>query len=142
MMIYLFVLLAIGCLSMTPAELDARLNTYVKERNLMGLAVQIAKSGSTVYRGNFGLRDYDRKLTVGNDTAFRMASLSKSVTSCGLMLLVEQGKVKLSDSVSTILALNIVNPAFPTIPITIEMVLSHQSSIQDCIAYDYFLADT
>lgn len=119
MMIYLLILLVLGCLAMTPAELDARLGAYLKERSLMGLAVQIARNGNTIYRGNFGLRDYDRKLAVNNDTAFRMASLSKSVTTCGLMLLVEQGKVKLTDSVATVLGLNVVNPAFPTTPITI-----------------------
>lgn len=74
-------------LTMTPAELDSKLVSFVNSSKLMGVALQITKQNTTIYRGNFGYRDYDRKLVINNDTCFRMASLSKSMTASGLILL-------------------------------------------------------
>jgi CubicO group peptidase (beta-lactamase class C family) len=108
-----------GCLLMTPAQLDAKLTSFVNTSKLMGISLQITKQGNTIYRGNFGYRDYDRKLPVNNDTSFRMASLSKSMTSAGIMLLVEQGKLKLTDKVSAILGFQLTNPDFPSDQITL-----------------------
>lgn len=48
-----------------------------------------------------------------------MASLSKSMTASGLMLLVAEGKVKLTDSLESVLGFKAINPNFPNIPITI-----------------------
>lgn len=72
-----------------------------------------------------------------------MASLSKNVAATGLYQLVEQNKLSLSDSLSSLLGFNITNPFYPNITITLEMLLSHQSSITDCDEfYLLFLNDT
>ena len=47
------------------------------------------------------------------------------------MQLVEQGKLNLNDTLTKILGYEVVNPNYPNIDITVEMVLSHQSSIQE-----------
>ena len=47
------------------------------------------------------------------------------------MQLVEKGLIRLNDSLTKIFGYEIVNPNFPDIPITVEMVLSHQSSIAE-----------
>ena len=73
---------------LTPTELTNKFDTFVKGNNIMGLSVQITRNSNTIYKGNFGYRDYDRKLQITNFTAFRMASLSKSITTAGLFLLV------------------------------------------------------
>lgn len=123
-------------------NLDVEFQKMMTDRQLMGMAVEITKSGETVYKGNFGLRDYDRKLPVENSTLFRMASLSKSITAAGLMLLYEKGLFNMTDDISKHLGFQAVNPNFPTVPITIEMVLTHQSSLIECDAYNNFLVDT
>jgi CubicO group peptidase (beta-lactamase class C family) len=55
----------------------------------LGLALQITKNSSTIYRGNFGLRNKEKNLPVNNNTYFRSASLSKNVAAVGLYLLIE-----------------------------------------------------
>ena len=60
---------------------------------------------------------------------FRIASCSKSFSAVAIMQLVEQGKLKLTDSISSILGFEVKNPHYPDVPITVEMILSHQSSI-------------
>jgi CubicO group peptidase (beta-lactamase class C family) len=139
---FIVIALAVLCLGITPADMDKQLSSFLTNNTIMGIALQITKAGATVYRANQGYRDYDRKLPITNDTAFRVASLSKSISSCGIMLLVEQGKLKLTDNINSLLGFDIVNPNFPTRQITLEMLLSHQSSLLDCSAYDYFLTDT
>lgn len=138
-----FVLLLFAvCSAITPAEMDKQIAAFLTNNSIMGIALQITKGGQTVYRANQGFRDWDRKLPIDNSTAFRMASLSKSMSVSGLMLLVEQGKVKLSDNINSLLGFDVVNPDFPSKPVTLEMLLSHQSSLVDCVAYDNFLTDT
>jgi|LakMenEpi03Aug12_release.lakeMendotaPanAssembly.Ray.scaffolds.fasta_scaffold1288539_1 D-alanyl-D-alanine carboxypeptidase len=60
---------------------------------------------------------------------FRIASCSKSIAAAGLMLLVEEKKISLNQSLSSILGFPVVNPYFPNVDITVEMTLSHQSSL-------------
>jgi D-alanyl-D-alanine carboxypeptidase len=60
---------------------------------------------------------------------FRIASTSKSFSAVAIMQLVEQGKLQLNDTLTKILGFEIKNPHFPDVPITVEMILSHQSSI-------------
>jgi CubicO group peptidase (beta-lactamase class C family) len=54
----------------------------------MGFALEISKDDKTVFKANFGMKDLARNLTVDNNTMFRMASLSKSMTASGLMILI------------------------------------------------------
>lgn len=73
---------------------------------------------------------------------FRIASCSKSVAAAAVMLLVEEKKVALNQSLSSILGFPVRNPAFPTVEITVEMALSHQSSLIECEPYySNFLTD-
>jgi D-alanyl-D-alanine carboxypeptidase len=62
----------------------------------------------------------------------RIASISKSFASVAFMQLVEQGKIALNTSLSEGLGFEVRNPFFPDVVITMEMVMSHQSSIVDC----------
>lgn len=48
------------------------------------------------------------------------------------MLLVEEKKVALNQSLSSILGFTVKNPNFPSVDITVEMALSHQSSLIEC----------
>lgn len=57
-----------------------------------------------------------------------MASLSKSITAAGLILLVKEQKVKLTDTLTKIFGFPVENPFFPGQPLTVEMLLTHQSS--------------
>ena len=74
-------------------------------------------------------RRQDRPVTV-EDPA-RWASVSKLVVALGVMRLVEQGMIDLDSDVSRWLGWELRNPAFPDVPITLRMLLSHTSSLDD-----------
>lgn len=72
----------------------------------------------------------------------RIASVSKLVTALGVMRLVEAGTLDLDRDVSVWLGWNLRNPAFPDVPITLRMLLSHQSSLTDGADYIIPLGET
>lgn len=74
-----------------------------------------------------------RKITV--DDPARIASISKLVTTIGVMRLVEQGKLQLDADVSKQLGFTLRNPAFPDRAISLRMLLSHTSSLTDGAGY-------
>jgi len=61
----------------------------------------------------------------------RIASVSKLIVALGVMRLVEEGAINLDADVSESLGWQLRNPAFPDVPITLRMLLSHTSSLQD-----------
>ena len=82
-----------------------------------------------------GLADVARARSVTADDPVRIASISKLVTAIGVMRLVEQHRLDLDADVSTLLGWRLRNPAFPEVPITLRLLLSHRSSLTDGIDY-------
>lgn len=119
------------------SSLDAALAAIVDDPAfpLASLSVVALRAGQPVYEGAFGRR------TIGNgafpdrpatpDTLFRIASISKLVTTLGLMRLLEDGKVDLEADVSGYLGFSLRNPHFPAQAITLRHLLLHTSSLRD-----------
>jgi CubicO group peptidase (beta-lactamase class C family) len=81
--------------------------------------------------GAAGLADRTTGRRVTIEDPVRVASVSKLVVALGVMRLAERGRVDLDADVSERLGYRLRNPAFPTVPITLRMLLSHTSSIRD-----------
>ena len=82
-----------------------------------------------------GKADSARGRDVTADDPVRVASISKLVTAIGVMRLVEQHRLDLDADVSTWLGWRLRNPAFPDVPVTLRLLLSHRSSLTDGIDY-------
>lgn len=82
-----------------------------------------------------GMADVAAQRALTADDPARIASISKLVTTIGVLRLVEQGKLDLDADVSTLLGFALRNPAFPNTPITLRMLLSHTSSLTDSAGY-------
>jgi CubicO group peptidase (beta-lactamase class C family) len=95
----------------------------------------VVKDGQIVYTGSFGQRTPDDETPLKDGDIFRIASISKSFTTTTLMKLVEEGKVSLDDEVSSLTGFPVQNPQFPETPITVKMLLSHSSSLNDSQGY-------
>ncbi len=89
--------------SATPlGRLDAVLHAATEARDVAGLVAMAATDKDILYEGAFGSRDLAKGETMTGDTVFRIASMTKAVTSTAAMQLVEQGKLKLEDPVPNI----------------------------------------
>ena len=65
-----------------------------------GAVVLIARNGKIAYFEAFGFQDRESKKPMTTDAIFRIASMSKPITSVAVMMLVEEGKIQLLDPVS------------------------------------------
>jgi len=107
--------------------------------DIMGLSVVTVCDGKISGAYHAGLRDYERSLPVNDSTKFRIASISKLVMTTAMMKLYDKKLFKLDDDVSKYLGFTLRNPNHPDRPITIRMLLSHTSSINDGSRYEDFL---
>ncbi|MDF7773943.1 serine hydrolase [Sphingomonas sp. AOB5] len=82
-----------------------------------------------------GMADLTTGRAVTADDPVRIASISKLVVAIAVLRLVEQGQLNLDADVSKQLGWRLRNPAFPDKPITLRLLLSHQSSLTDRIDY-------
>jgi CubicO group peptidase (beta-lactamase class C family) len=60
-----------------------------------GVAVGVFRNGTVLYAAGHGLADLDRKVPIDPDTAFHIASIGKQMTAACILMLVEEGKVRL-----------------------------------------------
>ena len=65
-----------------------------------GAVVLIARNGKIAYLEAFGFQNRENKEPMKTDAIFRIASMSKPITSVAVMMLVEEGKIQLLDPVS------------------------------------------
>jgi uncharacterized protein YbbC (DUF1343 family)/CubicO group peptidase (beta-lactamase class C family) len=108
------------------AAIDIEVESEVKQHHLPGAVVLVARNGGVVWRKAYGSRAVEparEAMTAG--TIFDVASLTKVVaTATSIMILVERGKVRLSDPLSNYI---------PEITgegkerITIELLLTHRA---------------
>jgi CubicO group peptidase (beta-lactamase class C family) len=114
---------------------EAEIQEIMKQRSVVGLSVAVVKEGKIVYTHSFGLKDIDSKTPLTDETLFRIASISKSFSATSIMQLVEAKKLALEDDFSKLVGFKVRNPKFPETIITLKMVLSHTSSINDSEGY-------
>jgi CubicO group peptidase (beta-lactamase class C family) len=102
---------------------------------LASLSVVAVRHGEIVYSRQLGSK---RLATASSparpadaNTMFRIASISKFVTTLGTMKMVEQGRLSLDADISDYLGYRLRNPNFPDRPITLRMLLTHTSSLRD-----------
>jgi CubicO group peptidase (beta-lactamase class C family) len=81
------------------ARMDEIANRYMVKYKVPGLSVAIARHGQLVYRKGFGLADVASGEKVTPDHLFRIASVSKPITSVAIFTLIEKGRLKLTDRV-------------------------------------------
>ncbi len=94
--------------------------------NAPGAAVIVVKDGQVVFRKGYGLAHLELGVPVEPDMIFRIGSITKQFTAVATLMLMEQGKLNLSDEITKFL------PDYPTQghKITIEHLLTHTSGIK------------
>ena len=108
---------------------------------LASLSVLAIRDGKPAFEGAWGHRRIGatpaQDLPATPDTLYRIASISKMVTTLGLMRLLENGKVALDADVSAYLGFTLRNPHFPDRAITLRHLLTHRSSLRDEAGYSF-----
>jgi CubicO group peptidase (beta-lactamase class C family) len=81
-------------------RLDAVIQAQIEQKKIAGVVLYVAREGQAVrYRG-YGMGDLEAGKPMTTDAIFRIASMSKAVTTTAIMMLYEEGKLMLRDPVS------------------------------------------
>ena len=80
-------------------RLSARIDQGVQRGELPGAVVIIGRKGQIAYERAFGLQDPDKRTPMQPDAIFRIASMSKPITSLAILMLNEEGRLSIADPV-------------------------------------------
>ena len=111
------------------------LQVMMKKMDVVGLSVVVVKKGEIIYTHSFGLKSIENNEPLTDQHIFRIASISKSFSATSIMQLAEAKKLSLEDDFSNLVGFKIRNPKYPNTVITLKMVMSHTSSINDSQGY-------
>jgi CubicO group peptidase (beta-lactamase class C family) len=108
---------------------DQIIASLMRKYAIPGGAVAVVRDGKLFYARGFGYADVENKTPVQPDALFRIASVSKPITSAAIMKLVEEGKLNLDDRVAPLIAHLTPAPGATVDPrweqITIRNLLNH-----------------
>jgi CubicO group peptidase (beta-lactamase class C family) len=126
--------------------ISTTLKAHIEKGVIPGAVALVARKGKIAYFESFGMRDLETSSPMQKDTIFQLYSMTKPITSVGLMMLHEQGRIYLGDPVSKYIpelkglkvGVESTDPAsgqktFSTVPaqseITIHDLLRHTSGL-------------
>jgi CubicO group peptidase (beta-lactamase class C family) len=81
-------------------RVDEVIRRHIDNRHIAGAVTLVARKGRVVHFETQGLKDLQAKTPMTRDTLFRMASSTKPVTGVAVLMMIEEGKVRLNDPVS------------------------------------------
>ena len=118
-----------------PKKADKRIDDFIMKihkRSGFNGNVLVAKNGKIIYEKAIGWADYLHRDSLKINSVFELASITKTFTSTAIMMLVENGKLKLDQDVKEFF------PDFPYDGITVKLLLTHRSGMMN---YVYFIDD-
>jgi CubicO group peptidase (beta-lactamase class C family) len=95
--------------------------------------VLFAEKGRILYENSFGYSDLKAKSPLHLNSIFQLASVSKPLTACAILMLYERGLLDLEDT------LQLYFPEFPYKDITIRLLLTHRSGLPDYMYFSHYL---
>jgi CubicO group peptidase (beta-lactamase class C family) len=87
--------------------------------------VLVAERGVVVYKKSFGVADFTSGRELNDSSVFELASVSKQFTASGVLLLVQEGKLSLRDTLRKFF------PQLPYSGVTLRHMLTHTSGLPD-----------
>ncbi len=123
-----FLLLTLSFVIVRADSLDDFINQQIKERKIPGLSLAIIRDGKVIRATGYGFSDLENRVSATPDTVYEIGSISKQFASEAVMLLVEDGKINLDDSINKYLP---ANAPVTWQKITVRNLLNHTSGLKD-----------
>jgi len=118
---------SLGFAADQPDAVDAYVHSEMARQRIPGLALLVSRSGQVIRAQGYGLANVELHVPVQPVTIFQSGSVGKQFTATAVMMLVEEGKISLEDSLTKY---------FPDAPatwkqVTIRELLSHTAGFTD-----------
>jgi CubicO group peptidase (beta-lactamase class C family) len=116
-------------------KIEAAIAAWMARTKAPALSIAIVTDNRMSFAKGYGLADVENNVAARSDTAYRLASISKSLTAVAVMQLVERGKIDLNASVNKYCAAYPEKQALKDAPdkqfsITVRQLLIHQSGVR------------
>jgi len=116
-------------------KIDDYITAQMERLHIPGASLAIVRDGRITKAQGYGFANLELKSPATKDTVYEIGSTSKQFTATAIMVLVEEGKVRLDDTITKY---------FPEVPetwrgITIRHLLTHTSGIQNHVAVPHWL---
>jgi len=127
--------LAIAAMAVSPplSKLQSWVRAEMASRHIPGMAVGVFRSGKPVEIVTAGYADLENKVKVRRQTQFEICSITKQFTAAAVLLLVQDGKMRLDDPVSRYIE----GVPADWSGVTIRRLLDHTSGVPDKIFSDH-----
>jgi len=107
-------------------QIDSLIKTVIADQQGPGGVFMVAQKGKVLYQKAFGKANIELGVDLAPENVFQLGSMTKQFTAISVLLLEQQGKLKVSDSISKYI------PDYPAgNKITIHHLLTHTSGIKD-----------
>ena len=93
-----------------PREVDSYVTQALRRFNQPGVAIAVVKEGKVVFQQGWGVRAVGRPERVTEQSVFQVASNSKAVTAAALAILVDEGKLRWDDPVTSVSGTTLQSP--------------------------------
>lgn len=91
---------SVGLSSSGLASVTQRLQAHIDQGHIAGVVAAVLRDGQLVYLESLGKRDLEADSAMTDDALFRIYSMTRPVTSLAAMILYEEGKLQLDDTIS------------------------------------------
>ena len=110
-------------------DIDTRMQHFVDTKQTSGVVTLVARRGRVVHLGAVGKADIAADRAMKTDTVFAIASMTKPITAASVMILQDEGKLKLDDPVSKYI------PAFKDTKVAGGKSPAREITIRDCLMH-------
>lgn len=132
LLLFSFCLLKLAVGQNLEDDLKIKLEEILADKQIPGAMISIVSADSTLFSGGIGYANIKEKIEVSENHTFRLGSISKSFVALGILKLVDQGKMNLSDKLHDIdTSLKLENKWKDQFPITVEQILEHTAGFDD-----------
>jgi CubicO group peptidase (beta-lactamase class C family) len=111
----------------TSASIDDYVNSEMQRQHIPGLSLLVARDGKIVRAQGYGFSNVELQVPVKPETVFQSGSVGKQFTATAVMMLVEEGKIKLDDPITNYLK----DAPAAWRQVTIRELLSHTAGFTD-----------
>jgi len=106
-------------------SIDVFISNQMKQQGIIGLSIGIVKNGKVIKAKGYGQANIELNIPASEKTVYKIGSISKQFIATGIMKLVQEGKLKLSDPITKFIK----DAPAKWNSITIRHLLNHTSGL-------------
>jgi len=114
-----------------PSWFEEYIIEFQEEYLYPGMSVCFLKDGNVYWKNHYGFANIATSDPINDQTAYTVASISKTIMITATMQLYEQGFFELDDDIGDHIPFHVRNHNYPNTPITIKQLMTHTGSIAD-----------